>query len=60
MNIAVITGASSGLGVEYAKTIIELYPHLDEIWLIARRKDRLEKFALEHPQVKIRSCLRFI
>lgn len=54
MNIAVITGASSGLGVEYAKTVIELYPHLDEIWLVARRKERLEKFALEHNEVKIR------
>lgn len=54
MNIAIITGASSGLGVEYAKTIIELYPHLDEIWLIARRKERLEKFAKEHTQIAIR------
>lgn len=54
MNIAVITGASSGLGVEYAKTVIEMFPDLDEIWLIARRKERLVKFANEHPQVKIR------
>lgn len=54
MNIAVITGASSGIGVEYAKAIIELYPKLDEIWLIARRKDRLEAFAREHKQVTIR------
>lgn len=54
MNIAVITGASSGLGVQYAKTIINLYPNMDEIWLIARRKDRLEKFAEEHKQVTIR------
>lgn len=54
MNIAVITGASSGLGVEYAKTVIELYPNLDEIWLVARRKERLEKFASENPTVKIR------
>lgn len=55
MNIAVITGASSGLGVEYAKTIIDNYSNgLDEIWLIARRKDRLEKFASEYPQIKIR------
>lgn len=54
MNIAVITGASSGLGVEYAKAVIEMYPNLDEIWLIARRKDRLERFAQEHKKIYIR------
>ena len=54
MNIAVITGASSGLGMEYAKTIIRLNMKLDEIWLVARRKERLEKFADEHREVKIR------
>lgn len=42
MKIAVITGASSGLGVEFTKTIIKQYPKLDEIWIIARRKDRLK------------------
>ena len=40
--IAIITGASSGLGAEYARL-------LDKeglaIWLIARRKDRLEALA---------------
>ena len=55
MNIAIITGASSGLGQEYAKTIIDLYPDLDEIWLIARRKERLERFAEEHPQIRVRT-----
>ena len=45
MKIAVITGASSGLGVEFTKTIIKQYPKLDEIWIIARRKDRLKNLA---------------
>ena len=45
--IAVVTGASSGLGREYVKLMDErLTTHpkekLDEIWVIARRKDRLE------------------
>ena len=45
--IAVVTGASSGLGREYVKLLDErLAAHpeekLDEIWVIARRKDRLE------------------
>ncbi len=44
MNIAVITGASSGMGKEFALRIKETQK-LDEIWLIARRKDKLEAVA---------------
>lgn len=39
MNIAIITGASSGLGREFIKYMDN--ENLDEIWAIARRKDRL-------------------
>lgn len=45
MNIAVITGASSGLGQEFALQIDSLFHNLDEIWLIARRKERLEQLS---------------
>ncbi len=41
MNIAVITGASSGLGAEYARVVYNSRVDLDEIWVIARREDRL-------------------
>lgn len=44
MNIAVITGASSGIGLEFAKAIAEIYT-VDEMWLIARREDRLRVIA---------------
>lgn len=47
MNIAVITGASSGLGFEYVKAVYETRTDLDEIWIIARRKDRLEAISNE-------------
>lgn len=53
MKIAIITGPSLGLGVEFTKTIIEQYPQLDEIWIIARRKERLEHFAEDNPDKKI-------
>ena len=43
MNIAVITGASSGLGWEYAKALYETRVDLDEIQVIARREDRLKE-----------------
>lgn len=43
MKIAVITGASSGLGKEFAKQVYTAYPQLDEIWVLARRKEKLEE-----------------
>lgn len=42
MNIAVITGASSGMGREFAIQLDTLHKY-DEIWLIARRKEKLEE-----------------
>lgn len=53
MNIAVITGASSGLGIEYLKHICERYPNIQEYWIVARRKDRLEKIANTYPDKNI-------
>ncbi len=47
MNIAVITGASSGLGWEYAKEIYNTRTDLDEIWVIARREERLKELQAE-------------
>ncbi len=41
MKIAVITGASSGIGKEYALNVSATRGYIDEIWLIARREDRL-------------------
>ncbi len=43
MNIAVITGASSGLGKEFVKEVHTSRPEIEEIWVIARRADRLEE-----------------
>ena len=42
--IAVITGASSGIGKHFAETVKEAGP-FDEVWLIARRIDRLQALA---------------
>ena len=44
MEIAVITGASSGMGRDFVTAIDKEFP-LDEIWVIARRKERLEELA---------------
>lgn len=40
-NIAVVTGASSGLGRIYACLIYDKLKDIDEIWLVARRRDKL-------------------
>lgn len=40
MNVAVITGASSGIGREFVRQVDKFYTP-DEIWVIARRADRL-------------------
>lgn len=43
-NIAIVTGASSGLGREFVK-LLSRKIELDEIWVIARRKNKLDKLA---------------
>ena len=44
MKIAIITGASSGMGREFVIQL-ENYVSVDEIWVIARRKEALEALA---------------
>ena len=44
--IAIITGASSGLGKEFTKQISKT-KNYDEIWIIARRLEKLEELADE-------------
>lgn len=50
-NIALITGASAGLGREFARQIDVEY-ELDEIWLVARREDKLQELAAELSRAK--------
>lgn len=43
MKAAIITGASSGMGREFVKLIDRKLTCIDEVWVIARRKERLEQ-----------------
>lgn len=52
MKIAVITGASSGMGREFV-TAIDRFDTFDELWVIARREERLLALQ-EHCRAKIR------
>lgn len=47
MKIAIITGASSGMGREFVRQIGCCGQPLDEVWVIARRKERLEALRKE-------------
>ena len=52
MKIAIVTGASSGIGREFAR-MLDRHETLDEIWVIARREDRLRELEGElHTRVR--------
>ena len=53
MKIALITGASSGIGTEYVNAVVEKYDSLDEIWIVARRKEKLEMIAEKYKEIHI-------
>ena len=45
MNIVIITGASSGIGREFARRMDLSFDAIDEFWLVARSADKLESLA---------------
>lgn len=52
MKIAIITGASSGLGAEFISQIKDHFPDLREYWVIARRLDRLQALSVDGVAVR--------
>lgn len=47
LKIAIVTGASSGMGREFVRQIAEKYRYLDEIWVISRSGRKLAKLRTE-------------
>ena len=47
MKTAIITGASAGMGQEFARFALRLFPEIECFWLIARREGRLKELAEE-------------
>ncbi|MBQ5472468.1 MAG: SDR family NAD(P)-dependent oxidoreductase [Treponema sp.] len=46
MKVAIVTGASSGLGKEFLK-LLDKNHKIDELWLVARRQSLMEEFSSE-------------
>ena len=58
MSVAVITGSSSGLGREYVNAVVNQFPEVDEIWMIARRlrvvgRKNAKPLDLTFPRMKV-------
>ena len=53
-NIALVTGASSGIGKEFVREISKKYKGLDEIWVVARRRERLRELRKEIIGTRVR------
>ncbi len=51
-SICIITGASSGLGARFYMEIQKTAPGIDEIWLIARREERLREIVKMYGRIK--------
>ena len=56
LQIAVVTGASSGMGRETVIQLADRFACLDEIWVLARREEWLKQLALQVP-VRLRPLL---
>jgi len=51
MKVGIVTGASSGMGKEFALQLQDEH-ELDEVWLIARREDKLKETASKLDHIK--------
>ena len=51
--IAVVTGASCGMGTEFVRQIGEQKPFIEEVWAIARNREALEKLQREVSKVRV-------
>ena len=47
MRIAIVTGASSGIGREFVRQLDKCMTTIDEIWVIGRYEDKLKELKNE-------------
>ncbi len=53
MPVAIITGASAGLGKEFFYAVLDICPEIDEFWLISRRKEKLEALSATNSNITV-------
>ncbi len=53
MPVAIISGASSGLGREFVYAVLEMCPEIDEFWLISRKKERLDALNFSNKSISV-------
>lgn len=49
MSVAIVTGASSGMGEQFVYLCNQYFPELTEVWMIARREEKLVDMASRCP-----------
>lgn len=54
MKVAIVTGASSGVGKAFVSEIEKNHKDIEQIYLIARRKDKLEEIASSYKDMKFK------
>ena len=47
-NIAIVTGASSGIGKQFFNSVLDRADGIDEIWVVARGEEKLKELAKWH------------
>lgn len=57
MSVAIVTGAASGIGIEYTKAIVERYSDVDELWLVDINGTQLEEVSKNYTGKKIKNIV---
>ena len=56
--IAIVTGASSGIGKEFFLSVTQKADELDEIWVVARGEEKLKQLQPLSPAIASRSSVQ--
>ena len=54
-----ISRSNVSLGVKFLEAVVNRYSQMDEYWILARRKERLDKLAGKYKNKKVTFANRF-